>query len=302
MTLVLVLGNRQNVILLSDRRLTLPDGTIAASDSNKASVLITKDARLAIGYTGFAGFGASISNLGPPASDDFKTAWWLADALSKISDSPDIPARDLIERFVVVAQQDINQLKISEASRGLFFGFAGYSYTTTATRLFMRIVTNLDETSKPTGTFRLQETPDYEEIPPAYMQAYGNYRGLDPDGMRELGELVQELKPAQALMGKATEVMRDAARSRKSGGLVGEDINATVLPRDPNINAVSYYFPSAASSTLYGPNIIDISRGQVLMDSCVIYHDSIAVVPKVGRNQPCPCGSGKKYKWCHARQ
>jgi preprotein translocase subunit SecA len=21
--------------------------------------------------------------------------------------------------------------------------------------------------------------------------------------------------------------------------------------------------------------------------------------PKVGRNQPCPCGSGKKYKYCH---
>ena len=23
--------------------------------------------------------------------------------------------------------------------------------------------------------------------------------------------------------------------------------------------------------------------------------------PKVGRNQPCPCGSGKKYKKCHGR-
>jgi preprotein translocase subunit SecA len=25
-------------------------------------------------------------------------------------------------------------------------------------------------------------------------------------------------------------------------------------------------------------------------------------VPKVGRNDPCPCGSGKKYKHCHMRQ
>jgi preprotein translocase subunit SecA len=23
--------------------------------------------------------------------------------------------------------------------------------------------------------------------------------------------------------------------------------------------------------------------------------------PKVGRNDPCPCGSGKKYKQCHGR-
>jgi preprotein translocase subunit SecA len=22
---------------------------------------------------------------------------------------------------------------------------------------------------------------------------------------------------------------------------------------------------------------------------------------RVGRNQPCPCGSGKKYKLCHGR-
>lgn len=24
-------------------------------------------------------------------------------------------------------------------------------------------------------------------------------------------------------------------------------------------------------------------------------------VPKVGRNEPCPCGSGRKYKHCHGR-
>ena len=26
-----------------------------------------------------------------------------------------------------------------------------------------------------------------------------------------------------------------------------------------------------------------------------------AAVPKVGRNEPCPCGSGKKYKQCHGK-
>ncbi|MCF8460464.1 MAG: SEC-C domain-containing protein [Flavobacteriales bacterium] len=24
--------------------------------------------------------------------------------------------------------------------------------------------------------------------------------------------------------------------------------------------------------------------------------------PKTGRNDPCPCGSGKKYKHCHLRK
>lgn len=31
-------------------------------------------------------------------------------------------------------------------------------------------------------------------------------------------------------------------------------------------------------------------------------HQPIKVAPKVGRNDPCPCGSGKKYKNCHGKQ
>jgi preprotein translocase subunit SecA len=27
----------------------------------------------------------------------------------------------------------------------------------------------------------------------------------------------------------------------------------------------------------------------------------VRTMPKVGRNDPCPCGSGKKYKNCHGR-
>ena len=27
----------------------------------------------------------------------------------------------------------------------------------------------------------------------------------------------------------------------------------------------------------------------------------VQVGPKIGRNDPCPCGSGKKYKSCHGR-
>jgi preprotein translocase subunit SecA len=28
---------------------------------------------------------------------------------------------------------------------------------------------------------------------------------------------------------------------------------------------------------------------------------AVTEVPRVGRNDPCPCGSGKKYKHCHGR-
>ena len=29
--------------------------------------------------------------------------------------------------------------------------------------------------------------------------------------------------------------------------------------------------------------------------------EPVRKVAKVGRNDPCPCGSGKKYKYCHGR-
>jgi preprotein translocase subunit SecA len=30
--------------------------------------------------------------------------------------------------------------------------------------------------------------------------------------------------------------------------------------------------------------------------------EPVKVGPKIGRNDPCPCGSGKKYKNCHGRE
>ncbi|MEY4490820.1 MAG: hypothetical protein RLY41_626, partial [Pseudomonadota bacterium] len=27
----------------------------------------------------------------------------------------------------------------------------------------------------------------------------------------------------------------------------------------------------------------------------------VAAMPSVGRNEPCPCGSGKKFKFCHGK-
>ena len=32
-----------------------------------------------------------------------------------------------------------------------------------------------------------------------------------------------------------------------------------------------------------------------------IKQEPVRVGPKVGRNDPCPCGSGKKFKACHGK-
>ena len=36
-------------------------------------------------------------------------------------------------------------------------------------------------------------------------------------------------------------------------------------------------------------------------DPSVVKQEPVKVAPKIGRNDPCPCGSGKKYKQCHGK-
>jgi len=42
-------------------------------------------------------------------------------------------------------------------------------------------------------------------------------------------------------------------------------------------------------------------KGTLLMGAQVGRGEEQSPIPKVGRNDPCPCGSGKKYKRCHGK-
>ena len=60
---------------------------------------------------------------------------------------------------------------------------------------------------------------------------------------------------------------------------------------------------SAAAQNCAGSRDIRIVNGRIhTMDAHDTVVSSVTIrrdVPKVGRNDPCPCGSGKKYKQCH---
>jgi preprotein translocase subunit SecA len=57
--------------------------------------------------------------------------------------------------------------------------------------------------------------------------------------------------------------------------------------------------PAQAAATPSGaPASLPRSRGQQPGGEVVTVTRSM---PKVGRNDPCPCGSGKKYKQCHGQ-
>ncbi len=41
--------------------------------------------------------------------------------------------------------------------------------------------------------------------------------------------------------------------------------------------------------------------GSLFIGASAVVEEKQPIVPKVGRNDPCPCGSGKKYKRCHGK-
>ncbi len=74
--------------------------------------------------------------------------------------------------------------------------------------------------------------------------------------------------------------------------LLAEDVKESAIPAEgaaivfPTTQAVTEAFDAALSGRRRGQNLNPIVRD----------------APKVGRNDPCPCGSGKKWKRCHGGQ
>lgn len=60
-------------------------------------------------------------------------------------------------------------------------------------------------------------------------------------------------------------------------------------PEHPNTSPRAGGWVGAASVHMSDRGRADFERGE------------LPSIPKVGRNEPCPCGSGAKYKFCHGR-
>jgi preprotein translocase subunit SecA len=56
-------------------------------------------------------------------------------------------------------------------------------------------------------------------------------------------------------------------------------------------------FETSTSVTSSGPAAVAAPEQEIVLPVVTIRRET----PKVGRNDPCPCGSGKKYKQCHGK-
>jgi len=75
---------------------------------------------------------------------------------------------------------------------------------------------------------------------------------------------------------------------------VEQDVEQMEAQRRQSLTRQAMEYKHAAPDILHGTDVAE-SQPEVLPSNVTYMRDR----PKVGRNDPCPCGSGKKYKACH---
>ncbi len=114
------------------------------------------------------------------------------------------------------------------------------------------------------------------------VEAFNLFKGMDADVNRQIVSFLchaqlpaqQEEAPRQLQEGRVQKTDMSRMQANKEAiDAAGDDYAA---------NEKDYYDPS-------GSNV-------------AVKQEPVKVAPKIGRNDPCPCGSGKKYKNCHGRE
>ncbi len=304
MTLILALANRDHVIQLSDRRLT-SNGVLVDDESNKAGIFICNGVRALYGFTGLA------------RADGFETSLWLNSALFECA-PPDFRFPNMMQRLEERANRDFatipQLLALAPLDREVSVLFTGFLDHEAPPRAFFFVMSNTERdramVAPPKHGFvfiRSREKRPYDaEF--TLVQRVGNWFPMTTNDEGVLRAMLAEHLPAHAIVGKAVEVIQDIADRPSASDTIGKQISSIVLPREPGSPVTTHFHSSNISFQSYVPDIIFAlgpGRHSATYGATITAIDqpdrSAIAVPKVGRNQRCPCGSGRKYKNCHGR-
>jgi hypothetical protein len=144
-------------------------------------------------------------------------------------------------------------------------------------------------------------------LDPAFIQRVGSWPAMTRDDEFALRELLETRKPAEAIIGKAVELVRQMADRPAANNTIGKQLSVLRIPRSPEQGVLDGYYSNVNSNAVY------------MHDSVILYPSNRramkdlqfrkiggpnaqrpVVVSKVGRNHRCPCGSGKN-KNCHGK-
>lgn len=302
MTLIIGAMCEKYVVQVSDRRLSR-NGKVVDDEQDKTTVLICNNARFAVGFTGLAGYGT------------FDTHSWMLKTL-RDAGPPEFTPLELTTRFTAEAtnyfETSLLLRTVPKRDKRVTFMFNGFVTQPWGAMPAALLVTNYQDWGKGDS---LEAWPEFRSTyfalkenwspPLTWVQRIGLWQAFRNDH-NSLKELLRQGRPAKALVGKAIELIHEAADRKEAQGLIGKQLSSIVLPADISIPPTVGYHSNISSYTLHLPSlVVTTTANQLIISNTQLRKDhpltSPVVVAKVPRNQQCPCESGKKYKFCHGR-
>jgi SEC-C motif len=272
--------------MVGDRMLSRAQ-TPTDPDANKLGVLLCRGSRWAVGLSGLA----SIARGGAVY---FRTHQFVAEALADVAE-PDHFGMPVIERFAAKLVDRFDQA--DARAYGLSVVFMGFQEAAPGVSDLTRRV------------FFARTSPPIEiQVAGALVTAIGETRAVDQALLQRLADMAAGGASPTGLRDLAVHIIRTAAETAIGRGVIGPKCASMVVPSNPAVDCGLDYLTDKPTKVRRYGNVVDcrgVGPGIVFTDysfeSFGDHPDDLknVTVQKVGRNDPCPCGSGKKFKRCH---
>jgi SEC-C motif len=222
-----------------------------------------------------------------------------------------------IRRFAERAARDFPAVPVDPPTTpSLSVVVAGYCYDDSAPRWYLWLVSNVEDLDGLLPEDKLKKgfntQARYEKVTRSgacgILCCGSGAKAVGANQLESLGELLRQDKPPGVIVDKVVAIVRGAARSPRSQNSVGERCSSLMIPSNRAKTAEARYHSDEVAFVHYSPTYIkslgDGSGDYMVAETTQEHFGEGGVpvalsIPRVGRNQPCPCRSGKKYKRCH---
>lgn len=201
---------------------------------------------------------------------------------------------------------DVQILAVPEKQRRLTVMLTGY---TAAGFIVNALVSNFQDftnfvdhpVAQPAFTVHCEISSVPAPRNPTVNQAIGAFRAMTDADVEELRAMLEARAPHDAVRAKAAAIVADISDRHRSAGTVGKRLNTARVDFRRPLMAYAGYESDVVESAIPTLDMVDgRTRGTgLLIGQPTLTALEPVVFPKVHRNAPCPCGSGKKFRFCH---
>lgn len=282
--------NRNFCVQVTDRRLS-SGHAIVTDEYEKCFALKMPGFNLSVAFAGLARVGS------------FSMHSWLLDTVCNLGELHNTPL-EMIEAL----QERLNQLyrgqrfkNIDPGSKVLVISIVGFNLTSPRRSGVAGQIYN-----DSSGTFSFLPTSLKADAPIdwTWVGAFGSGGRATLNRENDIRELLRKDVGPTPVRQLLESIVRQSADAKTTAGTVGKQLDTIVLFSDPSAPVLSGGYSNVVQPHVRMPSLVDVgSQCAIAMTGFrvepVEEHTPPLSIPKVRRNAPCPCGSGKKYKKCH---